>query len=708
MSKRLILPVLIIGLLLGAASRVYADDIPLPNDTMKVVDGFGRPGDTIRVNLYIANTSILVGGYTAVLFINSNMLTFVDATKIGRSGDTLDAIGTNVVRDSIISIVAYSLFPDRPGHVLHHGRGTVAQLRFRIKPSAHSGDRTYVHFQDFPVDYYNGWSDTIGTDVYIPSMVDGNITVTGGTTNQAPVIGSIGAQEVREGQTLTFPVVAYDLDGDTLTLSASNLPPNALFPTVQGDSTVTGTFTFTPNFEQGPDTLFVTFSAADNHNNITNITVLIIVLSQPNDYLTVDSNQGGVAGAQGRDVNINLLNSRNVYGLQFDYFYDHNQINISDVVPTDRCMGLGFWFNEPDPGRIIVLIFSPGLDPIAVGNGTIVRFVTNVNTTATVGRTAINLDSALEVIDSIGTSRTPIMESGYFTVDRFGDANLDGNVSVGDCVRIVAFIIDRYVLNVREFDAADMNRDSRVNVSDLQSVIDWILQIPTRLSPISPTPLVSVELNKESDILGDIISIPLMADIGTEAAAVQYELHYDAGKLEPIDVESGAMVQNLRLDHSETAGIAKGVFYNLGGGTFGPTTGELATFKFRLKSGQFSRRDVNLSDFLIVDQASAFISSEIKGQLPSDYILNQNYPNPFNSSTKISFDLPDDGQVELSIYDVLGRKVSTVLNDFLPAGEHSVIWDGRSENGESMATGVFFYRLQSASFDETKRMLLVK
>ncbi len=708
--RRLILPVMIIGILFGVASSALAQ-IQLPNDTMKVVDSYGRPGDTIQVDLYISNMDIVLQGYGAVVFLNPNALQYIGIQRIGRNGDTLETIDGRIYIDSMLVISAVTWSPNIPGHVLHHGHGVVARMTFRIRPSTQYGDRTYLRFGTDPTTnhFENAWADTTGSgDIFYPRLVDGSITVTGGTSNQPPVIGSIGTQEVREGQILQFPVTSYDLDGDIITLSASSLPANASFPTVQGDSTVSGTFTFAPTFEQGPDTFIVTFTAVDDHNNTTPMMVPIIVLDQPNDFLSVVGGQGGVPGALTRDINIELFNSRNVYGLQFNYFYDHNQIDVADVIPTDRCAGLGFWYSEPVLGRIVVLVFSPGLDPIIGGTGPIMRFVTNVNTAALVGRTPVVLDSAIEVIDSIGTSRSLVTNSGYFTVDRFGDANLDEHVNVGDCVTIVAFIIDRVTLDVRQFDAADINRDTRVNVSDLQNVIDQILQIPLSPGPVPPTPLAFVELKKDADISGDIITIPLWADVGTEAAALQYDLSYNAETLEPLDVEPGSMVQNLRFDHSVGDGKAKGVFYDLGGSTFGPSTGELATFRFRLKNNSFSPRDIRLNEFLIVDRASAFIPSEIKGQLPTDYILNQNYPNPFNSSTMISFDLPDNGQVELSIYDVLGRKVTTLLNENMSAGNHSVTWNGRSDNGESVATGVFFYRLQSKDFDQTKRMLLVK
>lgn len=118
--------------------------------------------------------------------------------------------------------------------------------------------------------------------------------------------------------------------------------------------------------------------------------------------------------------------------------------------------------------------------------------------------------------------------------------------------------------------------------------------------------------------------------------------------------------------------------------------------------------DLNLTDFLIVNPAADFMPVDIKGQLPKSFSLAQNYPNPFNSSTNISFDLPSAGYVELSVYDLLGRKVTILLDSFLSAGNHLVTWDGRSGIGERMATGIYFYRLKAEGFDDTKKMLLVK
>ena len=89
--------------------------------------------------------------------------------------------------------------------------------------------------------------------------------------------------------------------------------------------------------------------------------------------------------------------------------------------------------------------------------------------------------------------------------------------------------------------------------------------------------------------------------------------------------------------------------------------------------------------------------------MPSNYSLNQNYPNPFNPSTEISFTLPKEGMTTLSVFNVLGQKVATLVNLNLDAGTHQYTFDA-----SRMTSGVYFYRLESGSFSSVKKMLLVK
>jgi hypothetical protein len=94
--------------------------------------------------------------------------------------------------------------------------------------------------------------------------------------------------------------------------------------------------------------------------------------------------------------------------------------------------------------------------------------------------------------------------------------------------------------------------------------------------------------------------------------------------------------------------------------------------------------------------------------IPPEFSLRQNYPNPFNPSTTISYSLPIAGKVRLDIYNVKGQLVKTLLNKDMEAGLHSIIWNGRDMNNQSVASGIYFYRLSSPSMTQTKRMLLMK
>jgi len=89
--------------------------------------------------------------------------------------------------------------------------------------------------------------------------------------------------------------------------------------------------------------------------------------------------------------------------------------------------------------------------------------------------------------------------------------------------------------------------------------------------------------------------------------------------------------------------------------------------------------------------------------IPEEYVLYQSYPNPFNPSTRIKYSIPNSDKVSLKVYDILGREVATLVNDYQNAGTYTVEF-----NASKFASGVYFYRLNSGNFAETKKMILLK
>jgi len=94
--------------------------------------------------------------------------------------------------------------------------------------------------------------------------------------------------------------------------------------------------------------------------------------------------------------------------------------------------------------------------------------------------------------------------------------------------------------------------------------------------------------------------------------------------------------------------------------------------------------------------------------LPRQFGLAQNYPNPFNPGTSIDFSLPVASRATVDVYNVVGEKVTTLLDRFLPAGRYSVNWDGANADGKPASSGMYFYRLKAGEFTDTKKMMLVK
>jgi len=95
--------------------------------------------------------------------------------------------------------------------------------------------------------------------------------------------------------------------------------------------------------------------------------------------------------------------------------------------------------------------------------------------------------------------------------------------------------------------------------------------------------------------------------------------------------------------------------------------------------------------------------------LPTSCRLYASTPNPFNPRTVIHYDLPTEAPVRVSIYDAAGRHVVTLVDDPAHApGRHEAIWDGRSEGGESVASGIYFCRMESGDFREVRKMALVR
>jgi hypothetical protein len=129
------------------------------------------------------------------------------------------------------------------------------------------------------------------------------------------------------------------------------------------------------------------------------------------------------------------------------------------------------------------------------------------------------------------------------------------------------------------------------------------------------------------------------------------------------------------------------------------------TFTVTLITGNSCSRDT----LVMVDAVRVPAISGVEIVMPSRYSLEQNVPNPFNPMTTIYFELPEAATVRLQVFDISGRLIRNLLNGAsLGAGRQNVVWRGKDDGGVQVAAGVYFYHLSTGTFNETKRMVLVK
>jgi predicted CXXCH cytochrome family protein len=108
-------------------------------------------------------------------------------------------------------------------------------------------------------------------------------------------------------------------------------------------------------------------------------------------------------------------------------------------------------------------------------------------------------------------------------------------------------------------------------------------------------------------------------------------------------------------------------------------------------------------------EASILVTGVVeRGGIPTEYALRQNYPNPFNPTTEISFAIPTQTHVTITVFTVAGELVQTLVNEEVGAGNYSVTWDGRNLSGNTVGTGIYLYRIQAGEFSAVKKMIMLK
>jgi parallel beta-helix repeat protein len=307
-----------------------------------------------------------------------------------------------------------------------------------------------------------------------------------------------------------------------------------------------------------------------------------------------------------------------------------------------------------------------------------------------------------------------------------GDVSLNGAIQAFDASLILKWKVDSTInhLTAVQLQAADVSGDGTVSSLDASYILQYVVGLvgifpadsggtaaPSMQELMKSTSLALASFSGASAERGKEVTVTLSVSRLRGLRGADIVLTYNKSQLTPTGVNTMGAVAGATMESSMNAGVIR---ISLASATAIDADGAFLQLKFKVGDDIVGNVDshIGISQFVVNEKDMRTATTDgvvnIKGK-PTAYGLNQNYPNPFNPSTTISYQVPNDGQhVKIVIYSITGQVVRTLVDGDQRAGEYSIVWDGRSENGQPVSTGMYLFRMMANNFVSVKKMLLVK
>jgi parallel beta-helix repeat protein len=319
-----------------------------------------------------------------------------------------------------------------------------------------------------------------------------------------------------------------------------------------------------------------------------------------------------------------------------------------------------------------------------------------------------------------------LIDMGAFEFMEFvrGDANDDGEITIEDAIFLLNYLFKQgsapYPL-----DAGDANSDSEVDLADVVYLLNYLfgdgpppaegVPGPRNMFALRAAegPSVSLWLEKRKcGGSGRIAETAVKGTFGVNLAGLQLALKYSTQALDP-ELELPAHLKALQIYSGRSDGLLEVGALDLQGKERISAGSSVELLVLKARSRDLA--DVRITKAILVDGRGFVVPVKILADeeievvsRPESFSVSQNFPNPFNPQTQISYALPQDCDVKLTIYNLLGQRVRILVDEHQMAGYKKIFWDGKDEQGKDAASGVYFYRVQAKDFDQTRKMLMLK
>ncbi len=352
-------------------------------------------------------------------------------------------------------------------------------------------------------------------------------------------------------------------------------------------------------------------------------------------------------------------------------------------------------------------------------------------------------DLGVSIADAVKIRRhlafIEIFDSPYKMIA--GDVSGDDRVSVADVVKIRlylakieteftvgtwAFVDSDFAITMenwfdapRSIDITIVNSD--VTVQDFIAVRigdvnnSWSAVKDGSMKPTAGSP-VKIDLPDIYGDIGDVVTMPIEISNASELAGIELHLGYDAHGLTVININSDVLSEMTVNTVDETIHLVWEDFKNPA--TI-PGKQTIATVSFLIPDNFHASAEIDITGAEVVNAVGSAYPLELSGgylfegtdgndaTLPTAYALDQNVPNPFNPYTTIRATMKEAGEYSLTIFNIVGEKIKE-YRGYQETGAIEFVWDGRNENGNPVASGIFLYRFKAADFSQTRKMVLIK
>ena len=290
-----------------------------------------------------------------------------------------------------------------------------------------------------------------------------------------------------------------------------------------------------------------------------------------------------------------------------------------------------------------------------------------------------------------------------------GDVTDNGVVTAYDAVHILQHTVGLQALTGEDSVAADVSGDTTISAYDASLVLQYVVGQISRL-PVRGGQTAKVAYATRTVWMGEMkalsdgrLCLPILIDEMDGVVAGEMRLSVE-GNEGNVTVRSTVITSDYLLASNVQNGRIRASFAGA----------ESSTGPGPVLEVVFAAWDAGLLGTLRLERVSlneGRIPVSIQGvasETPTVYRLSQNYPNPFNSQTAIHYGLPIQSHVNISVYNMIGQKVAILLDKGIEVGTYSLIWDGKDDNGEDLASGVYLYRIEADGFVQTRKLVLMR